>query len=190
MVSAFARYYIRLKVQKQFSSDDGILLFGLLSLVAAIALLMKFIDQMYIVGTSESGNLIDVSLPGDFIQEAYFFQKMVTVSLVLTWCAIVAVKFSYLFLFKRLISRLPKMVVYWWIAAIYNAVISVYGGVVYGVACPWFYTLKACKYSFNLRTEATDDLLFSAVCLGFRTPSIHRLFRKPNGPRHCGRSPQ
>ncbi|KAL8860684.1 MAG: hypothetical protein Q9178_003037 [Gyalolechia marmorata] len=149
MVSACARYYIRIYVQKQFTSDDGILLFGLMCLIAAISVLLNFIDQMYVVGTSESGNLVHVSLPSNFIEQAYFFQKMVTVSLVLTWCSIVAVKFSYLFLFKRLVKGLPQMVTYWWIAAIYNAMISLYGGIVYGVACPNYYSLKSLQCAFG-----------------------------------------
>lgn len=147
MISACARYYIRIFVQKQFSSDDGILLFGLLCLVAAISILLKVFDQMYIVGASESGNLVHVPLPADFIEESYYFQKMVTFSLVLTWFAIVSVKFSYLFLFKRLIGRIPHMIRYWWIAAVYNAMISIYGAIVYGVACPNYYSIKARKCS-------------------------------------------
>lgn len=146
MVSVCARFYIRVVIQKQFSSDDGILLFGIACLIVAIGLLFTFIDKMYIVGAAESGNLVSVSLPADYIEQSFEFQKMVTVALVLTWCSIVSVKFSYLFLFRRLISRLPGMMVYWWIAAVYNGMISIYGAIVYGVACPEFYTLRACQY--------------------------------------------
>ena len=154
MVSACAHYYIRTHVQKQFTSDDGILLFGLMCLIAAIGVLLKSIDQIYVVGASESGNLMNVSLPSNYIEQAYFFQKMVTVSLVLTWCSIVAVKFSYLFLFRRLVKGLPQMVTYWWIAAIYNAIISVYGSIVYGVVCPNYYSLIACECYPILLTRA------------------------------------
>lgn len=149
MISAGARYYIRVVIQKQFSSNDGILLFGLLCLVAAISILLNIFDQMYLLAAAESGNLVNVSLPPDFIEQSYYFQKMVTVSLVLTWLAIVSVKFSYLFLFKRLIGRIPHMARYWWIAAVYNAMISLYGAIVYGVACPHYYTLRACKCSLT-----------------------------------------
>jgi len=143
MISACARYYIRIHIQKQFSSDDGILLFGIACLIAAIGILLNIVDKLYLVGASESGNLVNVPLPGDFIEQAFEFQKMVTVALVLTWSAIVSVKFSYLFLFRRLIGRLPRMVTYWWIAVVYNGMISIYGAIVYGVACPNYYSLKA-----------------------------------------------
>ena len=144
LASACARYYVRVRVQREFSIDDGILLLGIACLIVAMGLLATFIDNMYVVGASEAGNIVGVPLPADFIQQAYYFQKMVTVALVLTWTAIVCVKFSYLFLFRRLISRLPHMTTYWWFAVVTNALISIYGGIIYGVACPHFNSLKSC----------------------------------------------
>lgn len=143
MISACARYYIRIHIQKQFSSDDGILLFGIACLIAAGGIFLSIMDKLYLIGASESGNVVNVPIPGDLVQQAYAFQEMVTVALVLTWCAIVSVKFSYLFLFRRLIGRVPKMITYWWIAVVYNAIISIYGGIVYGVVCPHFYSPEA-----------------------------------------------
>lgn len=149
MISACARYYIRVFVQKQFSSDDGILLFGLLCLVAAVSVLLNTFDQMYVVAAPESGNLDHVSFPADFIEQSYYFQKMVTVSLVLSWLALVSVNFSYLLLFKRIIGRIPHMVRHWWIAAVYNAMMSIYGAIVYGVACPHYDSPTSGKVSPN-----------------------------------------
>lgn len=165
MCSVCARYYIRVYIQKQFSSDDGILLFGVACLIVAIGLLFKFADKMYIVGSQESGDLIGVPLPGDFIEQAYDFQKLVTVALILTWLTIVSVKFSYLFLFRRLIGRMPKLIAYWWFAAVYNAVISTYGAIVYGVECPHFYSLKNCKSSPCRRPCVHQPTLVSVQCI-------------------------
>ncbi|KAL9030669.1 MAG: hypothetical protein Q9196_001235 [Gyalolechia fulgens] len=148
-MSVCARFYIRVVIQKQFSSDDGILLFGIACLIVAIGLLLNYIDEMYIVETAESGNLVSVSLPANYIEQSFDYQKMATIALVLTWCSIVSVKFSYLFLFRRLINRLPGMMAYWWIAAVYNGLISVYGAVVYVVACPEYYTLRALRCVFG-----------------------------------------
>ena len=151
IASACARYYVRIRIQKEFTSDDGILLLGIVCLIVAMGLLGTFIDKMYVIGASEAGNVVGVPLPSDFIQQAYDFQKLVTVALVLTWTAIVCVKFSYLFLFRRLISRLPHMTTFWWFAVVYNAVVSVYGVIIYGVACPHYNSLKACQSSFAPR---------------------------------------
>ena len=143
--SVSTRCYIRFHIQKQFSLDDGILLFGVACLAAAIGLLMAFIDRMYVVSASESGDFPNTPIPADFAEQSYSFQKLVDVALVLTWFSIVSVKFSYLFLFRRLISRIPQLVTYWWIAAVFNGVISIYGSIVYGVVCRDFYSVKASK---------------------------------------------
>ena len=145
LISSCARFYIRIGVQKNFSLDDGVLLFGVGCLIAAMALLFTFIDKMYLVGATQS-DPPGIELPSDFIEEAFVFQKFVTVALILTWCSIVSVKFSYLFLFKKLIDRIRPMIIYWWFVAVFNATISLYGASVYIAACPDFYSLKACEF--------------------------------------------
>jgi len=100
---------------------------------------------MYLVGATETG-MPGVVLPADFIQQAFEFHKLVTVALILTWFSIVSVKFSYPFLFKRLIDRMPLMVIYWWVVAVFNGLISAYGAAVYIAACPDFYNMKSCKF--------------------------------------------
>jgi len=133
-------------VQKQLSSDDGILLFGIACLIAAMVLLFVFVDKMYMVGATETG-MIGVELSLDFIEQAYDFQKLVTVALILTWCSIISVKFSYLFLFKKLINRMRPMIIYWWFTVVFNAMISAYGAAVYVAACPDYYNIKSCTFS-------------------------------------------
>ena len=132
-------------MQKTFSIDDGVLLFGVGCLIAAMGLLFTLIDDMYLVEVTEAGTP-GVVLPSDFLEDAFNFQKYVAVALILTWCSIVSVKFSYLFLFKKLIDRMPPMIMYWWFVAVFNAIISAYGATVYIAACPEFYTFKSCEY--------------------------------------------
>lgn len=145
MTSTIARFYVRVHVQRQFSIDDGILLIGVACLTAATALLITFVDKLYLIVAADAGVGTD-QLPSDFIPQAFEFQKLVTIALVLTWCSIVSVKFSYLFLFKRLVSRIRPLVIFWWFTLIANAAISVYGAIVYGVVCPYYYSLKACEF--------------------------------------------
>lgn len=145
--SVCSRYFIRLRIQREFTIDDGILLLGVFCLITGMGLLPTFLDEQYIVvGALEYGNPTGAPLPSDFIEQAFRSQKYNTLAMVLTWTSIVCVKFSYLFLFKRLITRLPYMVGYWWFTAGYNAIISIYGATVYGIACPYFYSFKARKY--------------------------------------------
>ena len=144
LISACARFYIRLRIQKSFAIDDGILLFGIICVIAAMVLLHTFTDEMMLVGATETG-LSGIDLPPDFISQAFDFQRLVTAGLILTWTAIVSVKYSYLFLFKRLIDRMPRMITYWWLAFTFNGIISAYGMAVYVAACPWYGNLKSCK---------------------------------------------
>lgn len=109
-----------------------------------MGLLFTFIDKMYLVGATEIG-MPGIMLPPDFIEQAFDFQKLVAIALILTWCSIISVKFSYLFLFKRLIDRMPLLLMYWWVVFVFNAITSAYGAAVYIVACPDFYNLKSCK---------------------------------------------
>ena len=146
MISACARFYIRIRVQKQLSLDDGFLLFGIGCFIGALAILFTFIDDMYMTAAVQF-RLKEMEISPDFIQRAADYQKMVAVSLILTWCSIVSVKFSFFFLFKRLIDRIPAMIVYWWFVIIFNAAISGYGVAVYILACPYFYSMKAGKFS-------------------------------------------
>ncbi len=156
LISSFARLYIRIGVQKNFSIDDGLLLFGVGCLIAAMTLLFIFVDRMYLVGAIESGTL-GIEHSSAIIKDVFDLHKFVTVGLVLTWCSIISVKFSYLFLFKRLIDRLRPMIIYWWFVAVFNAIISVYGAAVYFAICPHFYSLRSCEYNL-CETEVASHL--------------------------------
>lgn len=112
-------------------------------MIVATALLLTFVDKMYVVGAVAAG-VTDIELPSDFIPQAFEVQKLITVALILTWSSIVSVKFSYLFLFKRLISRIRPLVIYWWFTVVFNAMISVWGAIVVGLTSPDYYSLKAC----------------------------------------------
>lgn len=149
LASACVRYYVRIYIQRQFSIDDGILLFGIACLVSAIVLLHSFIDELYLVGALQEGTP-GISLPSDFISQAFDFGKLSTVAQVLTWCSLASVKFSYLFLFKKLIDRIRPMIIYWWVTAVFNALTSLYIAAVYMVVCPYYYSTKACKSSRSI----------------------------------------
>lgn len=162
LASACVRYYIRLYIQRQFSIDDGILLLGIACLVVAVVLLFRFIDEMYLVGALQEGTP-DISLPSDFISQAFDFDKLSTVTNVLTWCSLISVKFSYLFFFKKLIDRIRPMMIYWWVTAVFNGIVSVYVAALYGAVCPYYHSTKACKstgsIAITMLTEPVANIL-------------------------------
>ena len=133
------RYYVRFFIQKQLSIDDGILFFGILCLIASMVLLFIYVDDLFLVEALE-GNTIPDNLPVNFLEHVLDFEKLVVGAMVLTWCAIISVKFSYLFLFRKLIDRIRPMIMYWWVAVAYNALISIYGIIIYAYVRPLYCT--------------------------------------------------
>ena len=168
-MSVTVRYYVRFFIQKQVSIDDGILLFGILCLISAMVLLFIFVDNLYLVEALE-GNIIPTDLPVDFLQGVSDFERLVVGAMVLTWCSIISVKFSYLFLFRKLIDRVRSIVIYWWVAVVFNALISIYGIIIYAGIRPWYCTTNsgtsrthAWTHSYEVRFMADTLALVECV---------------------------
>lgn len=88
----------------------------------------------------------------DVIQEVNDYHKMNTVALMLSWTAVASVKLSYLVLFRRLIDRLPGIVLYWRTVLVFNLAGIGFGLATYYLACPYFYSLEmgTCVGSFHI----------------------------------------
>ena len=120
----------------------------------------------------------------DFLNAAYDYQKMAAVTLILCWCSIVSVKFSFLFLFRKLVDRIPTLIKYWWCVTIFNVVAGAYGIAVYLVACPHFYNVEARKFIFAptfcvWRTHT--DVVSSAMYAGIWGSDDDQLLRITDG---------
>lgn len=129
VVTAAARFFIRIRYQKQVSVDDAFLLFGLCCMISAVGVIFVFIDSLYLFEGFEFGS--GTAVPDDFKTQGWAVQKHSAIALVLEWFSIVSVKFSFLCVFRRLVDRVPAMKRYWWIVLISNIVISCYGISVY-----------------------------------------------------------
>ncbi|KAF7951338.1 hypothetical protein EAE96_006654 [Botrytis aclada] len=89
ITAALIRFYIRVRIQKQFAIDDALIIVGILCITASIGLLFNYIDNLFmtealILGTSE----IYTQLPNDFIQRIYDYSERSTISLMCAWGAI------------------------------------------------------------------------------------------------------
>lgn len=144
VVSVAARYYIRIAVQKEFSLDDAFLAFGTACLIAAMAILYINMDNMYFTEAMTYAPTSFQFSPQD-LNPVFEFRKLVTASLILTWVAMMAVKFAFLALFRRLIDRIPPLIKYWRVVVIFNLAVTGYGASVYVVACPHFSGMKVGK---------------------------------------------
>lgn len=91
------------------------------------------------------------------LNRIFEFRKLVTASLILTWVAMMAVKFSFLALFRRLIDRIPPLIKYWRVIVAFNIAVTAYGASVYVVACPHFSGIKVDKHK-QLGTKGISRL--------------------------------
>lgn len=100
LLNLCTRFYTRIRIQEEFDIDDLFLILGLCYFIFAMALLSTFINKMSRV---EAFGLepTEAKLSPDFIHDAFDYQRIAAVFLVLTWCCIASVKFSCLFLFER-----------------------------------------------------------------------------------------
>ena len=158
-----------------------------------MVLLFIYVDDLFLVEALE-GNTIPADLPVDFLKHVLDFEKLVVGAMVLTWCAIISVKFSYLFLFRKLIDRIRPMILYWWVAVVYNALISMYGIVIYAYVRPWYCTaisgtsrILTLPHPYNLGVT-TDEIEFSGVLAWRRSRPIIRFRNEPDDSRHRRRS--
>ncbi|KAI4193838.1 MAG: hypothetical protein LQ348_002764 [Seirophora lacunosa] len=191
LVSVVARYYIRIVIQKEFALDDAFLAFGTACMITAMAVLYTNMDNMYLTeALIYSPALLATGSPD--LNGVFEFGKLVKASLILTWVAMMAVKFSFLALFKRLIDRMPGLLRYWWFVVAFNLAVTGYGASVYFVACPDIRGTKASKF-FTLDDRgrlSLDDLivLHSRVSRRSNTTQDRTICSIPAGSRHLRRS--
>ncbi|KAI4252337.1 MAG: hypothetical protein LQ352_004344 [Teloschistes flavicans] len=147
-VSVITRFYIRIWGQRQFSVDDGFLVVAVCCLICSLVIMYSVaIDKMYQIqelsaalpfALSIGFHIDDMSQDSQFLQDSYDFLKWITVSQALAWCSVMAVKFSFLFLFRKLIERMPPLITYWWFVITFNIVALGYGMSTYFLYCPYF----------------------------------------------------
>ena len=148
-MSTSARFYIRIHLQKQLSIDDGLLIVAFCCLTIALGMMYSLaINDMYFEEALIT-NLPGVHIPADPLQDANAFHKWATIILMLCWCAIMAVKFSFLFFFRKLINLIPPLILYWWIVVFLNIAVFGYGIAVQYLSCPYFSGLGFRKLDEN-----------------------------------------
>ena len=107
------RLYIQLFVVKRFNLEDWILVFAVVSLIPATVLIFVSMQNLY--------NDIDTVLEGSE-QVLSVLETLPTESresnalTTLWWLSIFSVKFAYLAFFRKLISRVRGLSLWWWSA--------------------------------------------------------------------------
>ncbi|KAF3483776.1 uncharacterized protein GIQ15_03100 [Arthroderma uncinatum] len=165
-IAAIARAYIRIRIQRKVSWDDLFLAFGLCCLTIALAICYALtIDKMYFTLAVQFNETSEFTIPPDIIQISFDYQKWVQVTTVLLWIAIMAVKFSFLALFKNLVSGIRSLNIYWWVATMINIVILGYGSIVTHISCPYYYTLENTRCLTSSGQKRISAFLFIHLAL-------------------------
>ncbi|KAL8769106.1 MAG: hypothetical protein Q9194_005537 [Teloschistes cf. exilis] len=131
-LSVVTRFYIRIWAQRQFSVDDGLLAVAVCCLICSVVIMYSVgLDKMYQIqelsaalpfALSIGFPIDDMPQDSQFLQDSYDFLKWITVSQALAWTSVMAVKFSFLFLFRKLIDRMPALITYWWFVLTFNVI--------------------------------------------------------------------
>jgi hypothetical protein len=122
----------------RFGADDGFLVFSFICLTVDMALQLRYIDMLYFSEALALG-MKDLYMPIDIISQALFMRKLFNTCNVLYWVSVSCVKFSILFFFRQLISRVRgPLMTYWWVVLLGCAALAVYGTVVPFMACPTY----------------------------------------------------
>ncbi|KAI4184917.1 MAG: hypothetical protein LQ346_006018 [Caloplaca aetnensis] len=147
-LSVTLRFYIRVRLQRDFSIDDAFLIvaFGCL-ICAMVVLYTATLNNLYLVHDLSTALPFAMSMgfpiedmPADsaFLQPVYEYLKWITVNQTLAGCSVFAVKFSFLFLFRKLIDRLPRLITYWWFALAFNIAAFGYCFSTNFLNCPYY----------------------------------------------------
>ncbi|KAL8772125.1 MAG: hypothetical protein Q9209_002560 [Squamulea sp. 1 TL-2023] len=149
MLSVTLRFYIRLWVQRNFSLDDAFLILAICCLISALAIMYSVtLDWLYQIQELSAALPFAIDYGFDvelissdslgLLQPSYKYLKWITVNQTLAWTSIIAVKFSFLCLFRKLIERMPKLISYWWGVVGFNTVAFGYGMATYFLGCPHY----------------------------------------------------
>ena len=130
-----------------FSLDDVFLLTGLACITGMFGLLYGVVDDAYATNAVLQPDGLALALQAGFIQKLFRYKKRIDIILMLAWGAILCVKLSYLFLFRKLIDRLRYMRIYWWFVLIYVMGTSGYVFAIYYLVCPYYDDFKASECS-------------------------------------------
>ena len=118
-------------------------------MISGTVVLYVMLDSLYMTQASLYGDT-DFQPPLNILSIASWYHKMQSVSLIATWLAIVSVKFSFLALFRKLVETLPRLIYYWRVVVSFNLLVSVYGVLIYILACPYYYSKKECRSTTSL----------------------------------------
>lgn len=104
-----------------------------------MGLYLSFMDSLYMIEAIIFQSQIPSDLSFAAIEQTVSRAHVLeTIALELSWTSIFAVKFSFLFFYKTLVSRIRPMTILWRVVVGVTAVAWVAGGLCVVMECPYF----------------------------------------------------
>jgi hypothetical protein len=176
-----ARFIARLRLswgrgqRFRFRADDGFLLFGLACAVVATVLLLRLIDQLYLI-KALMFRLPGLVVPVDIAAQAEHYHRYVSASLMLLWTAVCSAKFSFLCFIHQIIRGQEGRLKAWWlVVTVFCGVVSLYGGSTYIMTCPWFDFARSSKCSL---LSVAFQVLTTFPCVPALLPFVYLVGRR------------
>lgn len=96
---------------------------------------------------------VEVAL--DFLNRILHFHRMSDAFVILCYTALYAVKFSFLFFFRTLVRRIPRMVTFWRVVVAITGVAWVVSSISAWLPCP-YYDIRSSKFFYNSFSRPCD----------------------------------
>lgn len=121
---------------KQFFVEDGLLLFAMASLCATTGLAITNMQDLYnSLAAILQGPNLEILL--ESLHRIPIITRRNNAASILWWCVIFPIKLAFLFFFRRLIIRLPRMYVWWWCGLAFTILSWAAATVADMLTCPW-----------------------------------------------------
>jgi len=121
IVAAAARTLFRVKQSRRLELDDVFLIVAIITLSAFVGVVYTVRDLMYLsvyvsLGMKDPGFPLDGTF--DPSKSFHYYGMMDEAASVLVWTSIFAIKFSFVFFFRKLTQRVRGIEIWWWIVVL------------------------------------------------------------------------
>jgi hypothetical protein len=143
IIFAIARITLRLIKFRRVYPDDYFLFLAFGALVSSNALFFLAVPELYVFAGFTTGQ---TTLNKDFFDSVTDTAVYACTAEILSWITIFAVKFSFLFYFRTLVDRLPKLTLWWRITLAVCIPVSVLSMCSTFIVCPYMGTAILCEF--------------------------------------------
>ena len=140
IVAFLIRGYIRIRIHHKVQVEDYILLFAVACLCTVTGLAYATLPATYaLIQLIVHGFENDLTF--ELLEEIPRVSKMEHAGANVNWPVIFSVKIAFLFFFRRLISRLRGLNIWWWVATTFTILAGLVSIAASWLTCPHF-TIK------------------------------------------------